>query len=66
MNHIYFIHAVSLQNYPERKHYGQKAIRIQHKDHTVQEKDFPYNGQKITCTSELIDFAKSLQDADIE
>ncbi len=32
----------------------------------VKEPDFPYQGQKITCTSELVGFAKSLQDADIE
>ena len=32
----------------------------------VKEKDFPYEGQSITCTSELVAFAKSLQDSDVE
>ena len=32
----------------------------------VKEADFPYAGQSITCTSELLAFAKSLQSADIE
>ena len=32
----------------------------------VREKEFPYHGQKISCTTELVDFARSLQDADIE
>ena len=32
----------------------------------VREKDFPYHGQSITRTSELVEFARSLQDADIE
>ena len=45
---------------------GKRLYAYSIKTTRVQEKDFPYNGQKITCTSELIDFAKSLQDADIE
>lgn len=32
----------------------------------VKEPDFPYKGQQITSTQELLEFAKSLQDADIE
>ncbi len=32
----------------------------------VKEPDFPYHGQSITCTSELVEFAKILQSADIE
>jgi len=32
----------------------------------VREPDFPYHGQKISCTTELLDFARSLQDSDIE
>lgn len=32
----------------------------------VKEPDFPYEGQSVTCTSELVQFARSLQDADIE
>jgi len=32
----------------------------------VKEKDFPYDGQAITCTSDLVEFAKDLHDSDIE
>jgi DNA repair protein RadC len=32
----------------------------------VKEKDFPYEGQTITCTRELVEFAKDLHDSDIE
>lgn len=32
----------------------------------VKEPDFPYHGQTISCTNELVEFAKSLQNADIE
>ena len=32
----------------------------------VKEKDFPYEGQTITCTHELVEFAKDLHDSDIE
>jgi len=32
----------------------------------VKEADFPYHGQSITCTTELVEFARSLKDADIE
>lgn len=32
----------------------------------VREPDFPYDGKAITCTSELVTFAKDLQDSDIE
>jgi len=32
----------------------------------VREKDFPYDGKAITCTRELIEFAKDLYDSDIE
>ena len=32
----------------------------------VKEKDFPYDGKTITCTHELVDFAKALYDSDIE
>jgi DNA repair protein RadC len=39
--------------------YSIKTIR-------VKEKDFPYNGQRITCTNDLINFARALQDSDIE
>lgn len=32
----------------------------------VKEKDFPYEGQQITCTTELVKFARDLHDSDIE
>ena len=32
----------------------------------IKEPDFPYGGQQLTCTSEVISFARSLQDSDIE
>lgn len=32
----------------------------------VKEKDFPYEGQQITCTSDLVKFARDLHDSDIE
>jgi DNA repair protein RadC len=32
----------------------------------IKEKDFPYDGKKISCTSDLVAFAKDLADADIE
>ena len=32
----------------------------------VREPDFPYQGQQISCTSELVDFVKMLQSSDIE
>ena len=32
----------------------------------VKEQDFPYDGRSLTCTSELLNFAKDLQDSDIE
>ena len=39
--------------------YSIKTIR-------VREPDFPYTGRQLTCTSELIDFARILRDADNE
>ena len=32
----------------------------------IKEKDFPYDGKQITCTSDLVAFAKELRDADVE
>ena len=32
----------------------------------VKEPDFPYHGQELTCTREVVEFVKSLQSADIE
>ena len=39
--------------------YSTKTLR-------VKEEDFPYHGQSIGCTKELLEFARSLQDADVE
>jgi DNA repair protein RadC len=32
----------------------------------VKEPDFPYHGQKLTCTAEVVEFVKSLQSSDVE
>jgi len=32
----------------------------------VKEPDFPYDGRSLTCTTELLNFAKDLQNSDIE
>ena len=32
----------------------------------IKEKDFPYDGKRISCTGDLVEFAKELKDADIE
>lgn len=32
----------------------------------VKEPDFPYRNQSLTCTTEVIDFVKSLQSSDVE
>ena len=45
---------------------NQKNCAYSIKTSRVKEPDFPYAGQQITCTSELVEFAKSLQNADIE
>lgn len=40
------------------------AYRI--KTTRIREPDFPYNGQQITCTTELVEFCHSLRELDIE
>ena len=45
---------------------GKRLYAYSIKTTRVRETDFPYNGQKITCTSKLLDFARSLQEADTE
>ena len=40
------------------------AYRI--KTHRVREEDFPYHGQQITSTSELLAFVQRLKESDIE
>ena len=37
---------------------GKRLYAYSIKTTRVRETDFPYNGQKITCTSELLDFAR--------
>ena len=32
----------------------------------VREKDFPYSGQRLSCTSDALAFARSLRESDIE
>jgi len=41
---------------------GAYSLKIQR----VKEDDFPYQGQQLTCTSEVVEFLKSLQCADNE
>ena len=36
------------------------------KTERVREEDFPYNGEKLTCTTDLLSFVKKLQSADVE
>jgi len=36
------------------------------KTERIREKDFPYNGESITSTTELLSFVKKLQDSDVE
>lgn len=45
---------------------NQKNCAYSIKTSRVKEPDFPYHGQSVTCTSELVEFAKILQSADIE
>ena len=40
------------------------AVRIETKQ--VREKDFPYNGADLSGTKQVVEFARSLQDADVE
>ena len=45
---------------------GKRLYAYSIKTTRVRETDFPYNGRKITCTNELLDFARSLKEADTE
>ena len=47
-----------------KKTKGQYAYTI--KTYRVKEPDFPYQGTPLTCTRELIDFARPLLNSDIE
>jgi len=40
------------------------AYRLETK--RIRERDFPYHGEQITCTKELVQFVQRLQDSDIE
>jgi len=46
------------------RHYAKYAYRLETKK--VKEPDFPYPQKAITCTTDLLDFVKSLKDSDIE
>ena len=48
----------------DKKPMAQYAYTI--KTSRVKEPDFPYSGQQLTCTSELVGFLKSLKSCDIE
>lgn len=43
-----------------------KAYAYSIKTKMVREPDYPYHGQQIQCTKDLVAFAKDLQDSDIE
>ena len=47
-----------------KKTKGQYAYTI--KSYRVKESEFPYSGTPVTCTRELINFARPLLDSDIE
>lgn len=47
-----------------KKTKAQYAYTI--KTHRVKEPDFPYCGQSVSCTRELLDFVRPLLDSDIE
>ena len=47
-----------------KKSAGKYAYSL--KTERVREKDFPYAGEQITSTSELLNFVHKLQDSDIE
>ena len=53
-----------------RQKKGSGAVDIQYaysiKTSRVMEPDFPYSGHSISCTADLVRFAKSLQESDIE
>jgi len=45
---------------------GMKSYAYSIKTSRVKEPDFPYHGQILTCTTDVVDFVKSLQDSDVE
>lgn len=47
-----------------KKSTGKYAYSL--KTERVKETDFPYAGEQLTCTSELLNFVHKLQDSDIE
>ncbi|MCX7001246.1 MAG: hypothetical protein NT106_13280 [Candidatus Sumerlaeota bacterium] len=47
-----------------KKSTGKYAYSL--KTERVKEKDFPYAGEQLTCTSELVNFVHRLQDSDVE
>lgn len=45
---------------------GKRLYAYSIKTTRVREPDFPYNGKSLTCTTELVDFARILSNADNE
>lgn len=55
---------------PRNYEAGYKNIKPQYaysiKTERVKEKDFPYNGERLSCTQELHGFSRRLLDSDVE
>ena len=47
-----------------KKSTGKYAYSL--KTERVKETDFPYHGETLSCTNEVLSFVKSLQDSDVE
>ena len=47
-----------------KKSTGKYAYSL--KTERVREKDFPYHGEQLTCTAELVNFVHRLKDSDVE
>jgi DNA repair protein RadC len=56
----------TLFNIPANKSSQRMRYAYSIKTTRVKEQDFPYDGHQISCTSELLQFACSLRDSDIE
>ncbi|MBN1224401.1 MAG: hypothetical protein JXB23_14230 [Candidatus Aminicenantes bacterium] len=51
---------------PQKSHAGRTHYAYSIKTSRVKEPDFPYDGRQMTCTTDLINFARELLDSDIE
>ncbi|MFH2076402.1 MAG: hypothetical protein ABIJ57_13835, partial [Pseudomonadota bacterium] len=55
---------------PVRQRHVKKGENMRYayslKTERVKEKDFPYSGEQLTCTAELVSFVHRLQDSDVE